>query len=392
MRIGSFFKKAIPSILAAILLTSIVLISVTAAGDGDNAPTTCQPGDPTVLYNNILNSFKEDPSDPTLDTACFSALFGGAYTNEDYQLVIVVNADEITDEIRSEFYRRAGLTESGGKKAMDFIAGKFEYQHLLDVYEKTCQYMIETPKEDWIPFNGIWIDDALNRVVISIHVLNDETVGRIKREVIDDEAVLIIEDPREIILELFSSATPGNGISGGNLTAGYRAQSWNGTIGFVTAGHGFTGTGQAVYLQGSSSVFGYVLNHSVGDMLDAAFVVPSSGNTVNANTLHTNFINVPAQGDTIYKKGIGTGTTSGTVISNNYTVPGTNRHNLIKTNPMSGSGDSGGPAWCPAKQSAAVGIVLGGEMQINNNGTTQVSSLFTRADKIYALFNELAPY
>ena len=241
----------------------------------------------------------------------------------------------------------------------------------------------------------IAISNKDNSVVVGIDNLSNEKINRFREYISDSDPVIFIEgDPASPVV----SVIPGFGVNIGNVSgcsAGFRCMYTNSSgttyYGFVTAGHAYS----AIYADttaynalgiaiGKYNKGGTSSTHA-SNGCDAVFYqkysdsVTLSTTTTNGYTL-TASVASPSEGKTIYKEGITTGLTAGTVTyaSVSYAVGGFTYNDMMYTSASCNSGDSGGIVYYNSGTSQSpiykvVGIVAAKDNTSSSAGNMYVS-------------------
>lgn len=388
-----------------------------------------------IIYNNIMN-YIENNND------IFSQSFGGAYTNTDGNLVILLTGDidYCKEKLTLEFNYANPIIEVVSysykdlKAELDSINDKIgalvekknngllvdeEEIRLLDAYPRTSIDIENNAISICLSEDSIATDSSV--VAYSRNNANSKLISEFEAFANTSEMVEISTDKKYKPVELQSdTCRPGQPIrvSVGLLSyslcsSGYRAKyNYNGTTytGFVTCGHG-NEVGKTVYLELSSTSkvkIGKILDRVLADNenTDVAFIrltnddytpsnaiyyTSSQAGVTSRGTILDGTQTTVSTGSRIYKSGRTTYLTSATVVSTSASEfvaidEDTVYYykDMIKTTAMTDSGDSGGVAYIVgtgATSGKAVGIVTAGD------GAT--ISLFTKASNIK---NDFGPY
>ncbi len=378
-----------------------------------------------IIYNNIMNYIEKNDD-------VFTQSFGGAYTNGDGNLVVLLtgNIEFCKQKLLTEFNYENQIIEivkysyKALKEEVDLINSKIgalveknNNGTLTD--EKEIELLTSYPRVSIDIENNIisvclsesTIENSSNIETSRTNSISTNLASEFKSFVNASEKVKISTDAGYEPVELQTNTwRPGQPIVVGLLSpsecsTGYRAKyKYNGTTysGFVTCGHG-NSVGKTVYLQISSTSkvkIGKILDrvYENDQNIDVAFVRLTNSDYTLSNAIYytssepgvtrqgtvlNGTQTTVSSGSRIYKSGRKTYLTSSTVVSTNTAVIITfadgNMYyytDMIQTAVMTDKGDSGGVAYVVgtgATSGQVVGIATGAD---------NVYSFFTKASNI----------
>lgn len=285
-----------------------------------------------MAYEELMNSFTI--SEETGEK-CYPEYYGGSYITDDDVLVIYTkDLDKITN---------VGINND----SIRYEKCEYSYNELLDIMEVLNEYKQQRP-DDIISqnFNVFGLYDSLNRVVVRLDDLSEESILEFKKNVCDNEAIVFEQGNGPAELEV--SVNPGSSISTSGYvgSVGYRVKK-NGVSGFVTAGH-LASYGDTIYYGGTA--FASCTASQQSGSVDGAFCSITNSNYSVTNTLNgtsntlSTVISEPGVGTVINKIGQSTNHTSGKITSTSVTVTFTSGNtitNLTEADYTSAPGDSG---------------------------------------------------
>lgn len=376
-------KKMISICLSALLILSMCGVSV-AAGNEAKLENETKANE----YNTKMVVYFEQES------GYYPSHYGGAYINDEGNLVICVTED--SQEIREEYYRISGADK------LEFKQVKYSLNELYEIAMSANRYAESTGKIPK-PETSI-LRQRENRVELCI---SEQTLKECSNQLSGEEKIYVndfeykdavdFKVSGELVLEA-SAGGPGYGIntkssSGSVGSIGYLAHRNNNGVeetGFVTAGHTipmvssnrivYNSNGERIgictFTNGQFTENGDVQTSYTGNS-DVAFVKLDDNATIGGKIYGTSYYQdisvnyvIPAEGSQIYKSGVMTGVTSGRVYSLYY-----NNDNDYLSGPVvkrilatysSNQGDSGGIIYTVSGGKARVVGIHQGTTMINN--------------------------
>lgn len=415
-------RKAIRYFSMLLLMVTILFTNVSANQPDMPAelPTEWEiQHNSNVQYTALLNSFKG--SSGIIE---YPEYYGGAYLNSSGLLVVTV-----TD---MSPYIISSIIEATSNEDIIVETVDYSYNSLLDLQEEILDYAINGQNQavkDKIEV--ISVCDDTNDLVVSITDNDTNVISAVMSEIslgypLSRRAQLPVrfevEAPASLPTDAVSKPQEGNQNSpydskatlyaGDEVTIsnrgsiGYpRRKLVDGSYvyGFVTAAHLIIddGTPHTYMVKHGNKTIGYTVRYQDSFGLDAAFIAvdqtaASLPEKVNAYyesegystkiTIATDSTMSLAVGSTIWKDGVVTNCTTGTVKSVNATVTPKGSQNtltnLIQATRMSDNGDSGGIAFGLGTKAYPVGIVVGGE-----DGLFSKNTYFEKASVIDEAFD-----
>lgn len=307
--------------------------------------------------------------------------YAGMFIDDSNNLHLLFTEDSDTiksAEITAKQISGVLKSEDGSKKQCLLIQGKkYSYEELTDVMDCLTEnaYTNESVR-------NITLDVKNNKIDVGVSESCDkEDVVEYLNKIIDscnttvapDILSIHIEDDSEEIQLFAGVSVNGNSrinkktsttVTYATVGVGYYRYS-TGQRGFITCGHGFS-NGDAIY-SGNTKI-GTIKRRVFNGTCDASFVLFDSEDSYVSNTTLYEELSwdVPIVGNTVIQRGSYSGNVSGKVTSNNFSYNGNgyNWTNLIKTNGVMKSGDSGGGMKCGlmdgGRTSKIVGFLHGG--------------------------------
>ena len=337
-------------------------------------------------YNMLLDSFKENKDvqrsvvykegfQYTVDglgSEDYPEYYSGAYINVLGDLVVRVSE-------KSAQQKNFSITKESDVLAkaenVYYHEAKYSYSELIDTMTSIYNYCeSESYKKSEFKINGYEIRDDLNCVVVYISSVDEQTIEEVKKHV--PQETIQFELKKNSDAEAFSiNCGAGIGLSSGNLScsAGYRAKytnsSGNVVNGIITCAHGFSSASNGAAVYASAGKIG-TLNKSkyqLSGKVDAVFITLSGSDMTNtvqgtSNTVSKTNVIAKATGGIIYKRGITTGNTTGTVVSASYTSTDSGNITLtdtVRTTNKCLPGDSGGINYSELTEGTGVYYVTG---------------------------------
>lgn len=296
-------------------------------------------------YNTLLKNWAYDPNLIDDVNAEFPEFYGGAYINDNKELVIQVTT--LNDDVRTYFSNMIDLTDTV------FEEVKYSYDELKAEKDKLVEKMRSGKNERTTPFeyiSGVGISFPENS--ISLYVTKPQSVKSsadincesVKQSISSFENIDIIFTSEEDTT--VGDVRPGSGISWltQSRSAGFWAKKANGDIGIITAPHGSITSGTTVKYGAAN--FGVA--QTPYSSVDAVFIKRTNSNMTPSRKpagwtfeLVSNQYAVLAVGSTSYSSGATSGADWGTVKDINYTTS-YGLTNTVRTTSACDSGDSGG--------------------------------------------------
>ncbi len=327
-------------------------------------------------YQALLSSFNEACKMRNSAEQVYDENYGGAYIDENGELVVLL--------VNQSAEKNEQVRDITGNSELLILECKYSFNELMNVID-TVNANLEYFLGKGIIISSMYEDVYKNSVYIDVIDLNEEK-ELIIREVVNSPCMRInncAEYARNDEAISIKGGVSINSEDGGWSTLGFCASSQDGN-GFVIAGHAGDVVGEKFYH--AETYIGEVTQTAYysGSTADAAFVVKSSNvettNVVGAFKCRyraTSIADYPV-GATITKLGATTGTTSGTILSNHFTVTTTGGYFLgqVKTSYDSEGGDSGGPVYIAADV-------------VNGNITCKLLGIHKGSSSTYAFFSKL---
>lgn len=344
-------------------------------------------------YQQLLDNLAETTNTNTRRSAS-QDYYGGAYINDDGNLVVCVTDDYAAnsnaiqaytgnDEIIIETvdYTYATL-EQEQTKITELYEAMREASEVTatDSSKSASQYAAEDMVAS---IRSTYIDEEKNIIVVEIENLTTDKIAVFQELFSDEDFVEFAEGYKNTTT---ADWNPGRKIytsTGSGLSTGYPVYFTNsdGELerGFVTAGHGYE-EGDIVYRSsGGKNVLGVCIASAFSGDTDAALIqITSSSYDISEETyydgmtLSSTSYSLPAQGSTIYKEGATSEQTYGTVSSRSVTVyyEEATVTDMLKTTALNLNGDSGGVAY------TASGSVVGSMSGSSHTGDKLTEETF----------------
>ena len=368
--------KWLSAMLALFLVITMLPISGMASAIGnigttDEGLTTVQEAKENRAndkYTTLLTHWAYDKEHIDDVYADFPSFYGGAYINDDQELVIqVTNSDA---ETINYFKNLIDLTDVKFEKVI------YSYSTLVAELDAATSRMTDNDKKFTNAVSALGISipkNSLNIYVVADDVAKNQLdIQAICKSVTTFENINVVEvGSRDVPC---GDVYPGSELStpGGNRSVGFWAYDANSNLGFITAPHDSMAKNDLVYINGTT--FGRAATPYFSGGVDAVFVKRS-----NTSLTPTRYVSghgtshasgtykTLAVGSTIYSRGKDSGARSGKIQDTSYTVtyelsPGENftLGKCVLTSAYCQEGDSGG-------------IVVGG----GNSGTRYIVGIIT---------------
>jgi hypothetical protein len=342
-------KKLISVILAVVMLVCMST-NVFAANIDDsasnfirnsiNAELMAKEDSAQQKYDHLIDDWSAD-DDVGDDDLRYPSFYGGAYLDEDKNLVIQVTY--LDDDVKKYFEDRIDTN------GVVFQEVKYSYKELLDQMDVIVQNMSSGGALSDI--NGAGISSKSNG--INIYFDPNSISTNFTRSNYDDilwlDSISFIESQPTTAC---GSVEAGSRIdvNNGYRSVGFWAKDADGNLGIVTAPHTTMTVGTSVSID--STVFGEASQVSFGDKVDCAFVKRTSTDFTTTRYISGLDMSIVGysknilEGSTIYTVGAKTGVNMGTVENSTYatTYSGATISDTLLTSNMVNHGDSGGVA------------------------------------------------
>ena len=328
-----------------------------------------------MAYDTLMDSF----SNPDVKSGgkIYPDSYGGAYINDDGQLVVYVTDETQTPEVLSD------------NPTVIYAPCTYSYNELQSIMDELNAYKANHP-DDAIAanFNEFGLYDSENRVIVKLDDLSEERIEEFKENVCDSDAIVFQQGNGPVGTDANLNAGLKIFYSNGSASMGYRVKR-NGVVGFVTAGHAANSVGKSIrYGSSTGTIFASCQATQQRGNADAAFCAITNSSYSPTNTLYgtsnvlSTTISEPGVGTVINKIGAATGHTSGKVVSTNVTVTfsnGSTISNLTAADYTSAPGDSGCVVYSYIGSTGAR-LTLGIHTGASSNGIRY----FTKANEINA--------
>lgn len=385
--------KKFLSILLALLMICSMSITGFAAEGTDDTQRLSNEIEANEQYQRLLDNLSKDASS-SVGRIALSDYYGGAYINDDGNLVVCVTDDYDVKSAAIQAYtgNEQIITE---RVKYTYATLEQEQARLTEVYEAMrvasatkeadpSKSPVSSAAEDlFASICSTYIDEEKNIIVVEIENLTTDKIALFQILFSDKDFVEFTEGYTNTTT---ADWNPGRKIyksTGGWLSTGYPVYftNSNGNLerGFVTAGHGYE-EGDIVYRSyGGTNELGVCVASAFSGDTDAALIqITSSSYDISEvtyyddTTLSSNSYSLPAQGSTIYKEGAKTQCTSGTVSSRSVTVyyADATVSDMLKTTALNLGGDSGGVAY------TASGSVIGSMSGSSHTGDELTEDTF----------------
>ena len=327
------------------------------------------------------------------ESATVEKNYAGAYIDDNNELVVnlTTSSEKIKDMVQKN-------TES---QEVQFKKQKYSYEKLMEVYESIKTSIESTEYMEVI--SSFAVDEMNNNVTVKITDLS--YVDGFRKDICDAECIHFVKEHEKISTEK-SYLKPGGLIrlaSNAFYSIGWRGwrtnSAGNHTVGLVTAAHNNKLKDIAYTL--NKHTFGKFVKRSYGGTLDAAFVQNTSKTFDVSNTIKFSGSSLKAGyyvrsanifvGQKVYKAGMTTGLTSGTVLNRSCTViyaehkgaPEKTFTDYVEASYKSDNGDSGGLVYMDVNGAYRIAGI-----HVASNGTT---AYCVKADNIINKMN-IYPY
>ncbi len=302
-------------------------------------------------YNKLIRFWSEDSVNADGTCVNYPEFYGGAYLDEDKNLVVQIANKEET--FKEYFENLVGVD------GIKFRQVNNPYTKLLSI-QKTIDSAIASGKYKCGQFVSLTaIDDRNNEVVLMIDsVKHNKPVSSMLLEILEstDRNIVKLLDTNDKF-SVTSSLYPGDEIDNSYNTfrsAGFWAYNTSGELGIVTSPHNSLSYGETIYKNGMTFGTAGIPYYTGGDV-DAVFVKRTS-NSFQATRYvngwgfylaqYTTYDTIP--GSTVYIRGCATGCQCGTVLYSTSTIHdydiGSTVYNcsVVDTDRGVAHGDSGG--------------------------------------------------
>lgn len=309
-------------------------------------------------YNKLINGMTSD----------IQTHYGGAYIDEDLNLVVLLN-DIKTNNIIS-------VKQLIGNENTIIKSCEYTYRELVDTINIIVDNMI------CLMDLGVLIDSVQdnlynNQVEIFIRDLDDSKINIVKS--IIDKPYMVFNNSEKGV-ETCSDIKGGYEIesntNGGLSTLGFCAYK-SGVEGYVISGHAGDNIGEEFKYNGTIIGDVDVMGYTTITTVDASFVESNGNGTLTDNIVPGDIVGAMLSdlpvGTTIYFYGKNSGIESGQIISNNYAYI-TGGHlvsDCIRGSFSPVSGDSGGPVY----YIGSGGYVLMGVVNTSTGGCTKYENI-----------------
>ncbi len=295
-------------------------------------------------YNELLNEWSENSQFVTESNVNYPDFYGGAYINNEKELVIQVTY--LDDSIEEYFGSIINLTN------VVFEEVSYSFNELKQAHGEIVEKMNPNSSDLLISsIAGVGISFPDNSV--SLYVVTSDAVAKtsafnnqVRDNISDFENIKIISTPGKDAT--VADLEPGAEItdSGYTRSAGFWARNANGDLGIITAPHSSISQGDTIWV--GTTVFGTASTPYFSGSVDAVFVERTNANFSatryisgwNFNLISGTYTTL-AVGSTTYSKGKATGCKSGVIVDTNYTTS-YNISDCVVTSATCDSGDSGG--------------------------------------------------
>lgn len=326
------------------------------------------------------------------ESATVDKNYAGAYIDDNNELVVnlTTSSEKIKDMVQEN-------TES---QEVQFKKQKYSYEELMDVYENIRASIEGTKYMDVVSSFGV--DEINNKVTVKITDMS--YAEGFRADICDAECIHFMKAPQNTTTK--SYLKPGGYIGipcGLSYSIGWRGwrtnSAGNHTVGLVTAAHGIELKDEAYTY--NTHTFGIFVKRRFGGTLDASFAQNTSKTFDVSNTIKFSGSSLKpgyyvrssdiCVGQKVYKVGMTTHLTSGTILNPSCTViaaeyeggPKTTFTDYVQTSCKAAEGDSGGLLY----------MDFGGAYRIVGIAATTngITSEFVKADNIINKMN-IYPY
>lgn len=385
--------KKFMSILLALLMVCSMSVTGFAAEGTTDAQRLNNEIEANEQYQRLLDNLSED-ANASVGRSASQDYYGGAYINDDGNLVVCVTDDYSVNSNTIQAYtgnddviiETVDYTYAALEQEQTRITELYEAMreasalNVAEASKSTAQSMAD---ELFASIRSTYIDEEKNTVVVEIENLTADKIASFQKLFSDKDFIEFAEG--------YSNTTtadwnPGRKIytsTGSGLSTGYPVYFTNsdGDLerGFVTAGHGYE-EGDIVYRSsGGRNELGVCIASAFSGDTDAALIqITSTSYDISEvtyyedTTLSSTSYTLPAQGATIYKEGATSQYTYGTVSSRSVTVyyEEATVTDMLKTTALNLGGDSGGVAY------TASGSVIGSMSGSSHTGDELTEDTF----------------
>ena len=392
----------------ALILTFIMMISVCVIGYASPEPSEEQRITNQIAANEQYNMLLQGLEQKKISRSSTIDYYGGAYIDDDGNLVVCVTDDYATGSYEIQSYTenddiqicRVRYTYDEIKQEQERITALYqEYANALKDENMTGDTVSESVELIVSSLRGTYIDEEKNALVVRIYELDEQKIAAFG-EIFSSEEYIEFEMGYSSFSTSGTETKPGMRIytaSGESLSAGYpvyyRAPWGLQTLGFITAGHSFS-EGDSVYRDANcTQTIGVCQESQFSGDMDAALIriVNSSyapSFTTNNNTVLIGYTTL-AQGSYVYKEGSTTGLTYGTILSTSgsvyYEDNSVNLTNVYVTSALVYLGDSGGVAYDAGNR--VIGSVSGVNGYFYEGGFAFIESYLCKYSVVAEAFN-----
>ena len=350
-------KRIISAILAVLICASLCVMAFATEENSRVGETITfeeakalleEPNEKENESNNkycaLLTEWAYDKQNISDTYADFPEFYGGAYIDDDFNLVIQVT--ELTDEIVDYFAKIIDLEN------VSFETVNYPFSTLIAEHDLISEQIQNNPDDDNIA-NIVGVGISIPENSINLYVLMPKSranavayYANVKESVTAFDNVIIVErESKDVMCDTTVMESGSAIVNNGYIRSmSVWARDINGYWGFVTTPHFTMLEGDQVYVNGV--LFGVVTTPVVNQVMDTVFV-----RNTNPDFVPTNYIsklgtgyrsggNMSAVGYTVYGIGM-SGVRVGRVTDIYYTSSWGMR-DLVLTNTGCSPGDSGG--------------------------------------------------
>lgn len=435
-------KICFSAILTIALICNMVLTTAAAAMPSSEEMYAQRELAGIQQFQRLMDYFESRAATASGDgdiTAVYPEYYGGAYLNDDGNLVVVMTdmSDKATVQ---EVTQNTKLTVQHGAVSLNTLMATYEliwntYVAYKEMYKGVDESEISPEMKCYLDnFVGVGVKQSENAVLVDLMNTDEKTIACVKQFLPDVEYVRIAE--HENILDeqgefqsanivnntsatslLMSSVVyqPGNPVhiaGEENCTIGFRCKILDDGVykhGFVTAAHGVGILSGTIVYEGNTSgtnngvIVGRVYGGQLGGTLDASLVIledqttPISDSAINGAIITDIFFTADEtlEGTTAYMVGYKSGVLSGKVKSVSYTYEdketGLILNDLVKCDYKGDFGDSGGVVYAQgANGNYIIGIHRGKPTKLNilqDSVVVKGANILDRWDGIIAGYN-----
>ena len=338
----------------------------------------------TAIAENLEKSFDKNEFNQTV----YPDNFGGMYINQNGNLVVnIVNSDNSTQTttLSLEYLNKSKSLQLDNSIIKNYV--EYSYEDLENVNQTIIDYFITNGVTN-SNFISNYIDTISNKVIVELKDISVDEQQKFKNEVVDSEMIEFKQGERVNLKATYKAgaeiSTSGSAYNSSGAymlvnkycSIGFRAK-YNGTNGYVTAGHCFGFMDYNINLSATAS-YGTFVKRVYNQSMDAAFI--SSSHTISNNLQNpgyqASFINTT--GSNYFTTGTAVGSAgyngykSGLISSLNYSTTDENGYyhtNLVKTNFSVVQGDSGGPVFTISTSTLTSGCPLIGIVSVGDTSS-----------------------